>query len=82
MPRSKSKRSMKKAVEAATRLTEKQISVDFMIIWMTSTSALDPPPKRIWNQNETKVMTVHNPPQIVAPIGAEQVGNITQAERE
>lgn len=39
------------------------------------------PPERIWNQDETGVTTVQNPPNVVAPKGAKQVGNVTSAER-
>lgn len=39
------------------------------------------PPERIWNQDETGVTTVQNPPKVVASRGAKQVGVMTSAER-
>lgn len=38
-------------------------------------------PHRVWNLDETGLSTVQNPPCIVAPKGAKQVGSCTSAER-
>lgn len=39
------------------------------------------PPERIWNQDETGVTTVQNPPKVVTPKGVKQIGTVTSAER-